>query len=204
MRRLAVLVGSTLAACWPVPAFAWLVYPDRDRPERIIVEIERSYGDVLALASLPAPFDTAFQSAQGPDRFSFRWRYDRDAQGLAFLRVDETGNGAMEFRFADRRFSPGGRLGAAVVLVGNDGQPLHTFYARSEVNPRPGPRGSGIYSAVRLDLSRPPGWWRGVDRMAFFYMSYDPSQKLTEEGVWRAMRRAVERFTRGYGSAQRG
>lgn len=206
MRRafsLAILMAAVLAGA-SQPARAWLIYPDRDRPERLIVEIERGYGDVLTLSSFPPPFNSALQMVQGPDRFSFRWSYDRKAQGLAFLRVDGDGRGAMEFRFIDRDFDADGRLGAAVVLVGKDGTPLHTFYARSDLKRRTGPRGSGAFSAVRLDLARPPAWWRDVDRMAFFFMTYHPIQKLDQEGVWRAMRNAVERFTKGEGSEQRG
>lgn len=199
----AVSMAAVLAAA-SQPASAWLIYPDRDRPERLIVEIERGYGDVLALSSFPPPFNTVLQTLQGPDSFSFRWSYDRRAQGLAFLRVDDKGRGAMEFRFIDRDFASGGRLGAAVVLIGKDGTPLHTFYARSDVKRRAGPRGSGAFSAVRLAVARPVSWWRDVDRMAFFFMTYHPIQKLDQEGVWRAMRNAVERLTKGEGSEQRG
>ena len=204
MRRVLPLCLTLVLVSLASPAWSWLLYPDRERPERLIVEIEKSYGDAVTLRRLPPPYDKAQQEAQGPDALSFRWRYDRQAQGLAFLHVDSAGRGAMEFRFADRNFTAGGRLGAAVVLVGRDGNAMHTFYVRSELNPRPGPRGSGGYSAASLELSRPPAWWRDVDQMIFFFMSYHPIQKLDQEGVWRAMRNAVERITQGKGTSQRG
>lgn len=204
MRRVLPLCLALAFAAPASPSLAWLLYPDRERPERLIVEIERSFGDAVPLRRLPSPFDTALQEEQGPDALSFRWRYDRQAQGLAFLRVDSEGRGALELRFADRNFTPGGRLGAAVVLAGKDGEAMHTFYVRSVRNPRPGPRGSGGFSAARLELSRPPAWWREVDEMIFFFMIYHPIQKLDQEGMWRAMRNAVERITDGKGTSQRG
>ena len=96
------------------------------------MEIEEAYGDLVPFAALPAPFNTAVQTAQGPETLSYRWRYEDEADGLAFLRVDEDGRGIFNFEFQARELIEGRRLGAAAVLVAADGSPLHTFYARTE------------------------------------------------------------------------
>ncbi len=113
------------------PADAWLVYPDRDDPARVIVEIERPYGDVVPFANLPPPFNV-MHSGDGPASLLFRWPYEREAIGSAFLDVGEDGQGAIEFEFVARKLIDGQRLGAAAVLVAKDGTPLHTFYARAD------------------------------------------------------------------------
>lgn len=183
------------------PAGAWLIYPDRDDPARLIVEIERPYGDLVPFASLPGRFDTAVQTARGPEVLSYRWRYGKAADGLAFVQVDEDGRGTITFEFRGSELIDGQRLGAAAVLVAEDGTPLHTFYARTEVGSFAG--GAQSHS-VRLAIDRPPDWWRRLTGIAFFYMSYHPLQKLDDEGIWQAMRRAVGRFTDGQGTEQKG
>ena len=89
MRLTAVCaLGIAGAAMAGGQAGAWLLYPGHDDPARMIVEVERPYGDFVAFGSLPPPFNTAFQTMQGPKTFSYRWRYGRVAQGMAFLNVD--------------------------------------------------------------------------------------------------------------------
>ena len=194
-------VASIAATMAGQPAGAWLIYPDRDDPSRMIVEIEKPYGDLVPFASLPGRFDTAVQTVQGPETLSYRWRYREAADGMAFLRVDEDGTGTIEFEFRARELVDGQRLGAAAVLVAGDGTPLHTFYART---------GTGSFGneakthRVELSIDRPPDWWRRVTGIAFFYMIYHPLQKLDDDGVWQAMRRAVGHFTKGQGTEQRG
>lgn len=202
MRR-TMIRTMTLAAAVTAgqPAAAWLIYPDRDRPRLTIVEIEKPYGDLVPFASLPRPYNTAAQMAQGPQSFVYHWRYAREAVGFAFLSVDEDGRGEMQFRFEARRPVEGARYGAAAVFVSEDGRPLHTFYARADAAPDlAGENGH----RVDLVIERPPEWWRDVSAIRFFYMTYNPIQKLDDEGVWQAMRRAVGHFTRGQGTEQRG
>jgi len=197
----ALTLAALLAAAEPVRA--WLLYPDSDDPDRMIVEIERSYGDLVAFRSLPPPFNTVVQSVQGPETFSYLWRYGKDAKGMAFLRVDEDGRGEIEFEFSVRERLEDRRFGAAAVLVAEGGTPLHTFYARADLAEGSFPDGT-LRHGVRLSVERPPAWWRNVDAVVFFYMSYYPMQKLDDAGVWRAMRRAVGHFSRGQGTEQRG
>jgi hypothetical protein len=182
------------------PAGAWLIYPERDDPARMIVEIERPYGDLVPFAALPGQFGTPVQTTQGPETLSYRWRYGRIAEGMAFLRVNEDGAGAIEFEFRAREPIEGQRLGAAAVLVAGDGTPLHSLYARTDT----GSFGDAATHRVVLAIDRPPDWWRRVTGIAFFYMIYHPLQKLDDEGIWRAMRQAVGHFTRGQGTEQRG
>jgi len=182
-------------------AGAWLLYPDDEKPERIIVEIERAFGEVVPLKALPPPFNSALQTAQGPDTLSFRWRYNPRAQGMAFLRVNAAGDGVLTFRFAVHPVLEGERFGAAAVMVGQDGRALHSFYARADVGEDTG-RATARRGAV-MALSRPPDWWRRVDGIHFFFMHYHPVQKLDDAGSWRAMQTAVRRITKGEGSEQR-
>lgn len=197
-RRLAwTALAAALAA---EPAGAWLVYPDRDDPGRLIVEIEEPTGETIPFAALPAPFDTAVQTLQGPDALSYRWRYEREAEGMASLRVDEEGTATMSFAFTSLDMIEGRRLGAAAVLVSEGGAPLHTFYATTGADAF----ADGKVRRVVLVAQRPPGWWRGVAALSILYMTYHPIRKLDEDEVRQAMRRAVERFTGGRGTEQWG
>lgn len=185
------------------PAAAWLLYPDRDNPRHMIVEIEKTTGDLVAFRLLPPPFNSVVQAAQGPESFTYLWHYGRDAEGTAFLRVDEDGRGTIQFDFAAREKLGDRRFGAAAVLVGEDGTPLHTFYARADLANGTFAQGT-LHHRVSLDIDRPPAWWRNVAAIVFFNMTYHPLQKLGDEGVWRAMRQAVGNFSKGQGTEQRG
>jgi len=203
--RSSLLHAMALAAAVTVsgPAGAWLIYPDRDDPDRIIVEIERPYGDRVPFSNLPPPFNRLVRSQAGSQSLSFRWPYEREAIGSAFLAVDQRGQGHIEFEFVARQLVDGQRLGAAAVLVNKDGTPLHTFYARADTLGGAFDDGTKFHS-VRLTLDRPLAWWRGVDAIVFFNMSYHPIQKLDDAGVWAAMQRAVWNVTKGQGTEQRG
>lgn len=197
-RNLVRAFALAFAAMTGSQASAWLLYPDNDQPERIIVEIERPVGEFVPFSALPPPFDTALQERQQPDTLSYRWRYDLTAQGMAYLQVDEEGDGVMRFHFAAAQFLPGERLGAAAVLVDANGTALHSFYARADLptDTRTGP----IEAIAALDLSRPPQWWRGVDGVTLLFMRYHPIQELDDAEVWTAMRQAVHRITKGQGA----
>ena len=200
MWRTSIWAMVWMAAMAGQPAAAWLLYPDREHPARTIVEIEEAHGDFVPFAALPAPFNTAVQIAQGPETLSYRWRYEDEADGLAFLRVDEDGRGIFNFEFQARELIEGRRLGAAAVLVAADGSPLHTFYARTET----GSFATGRTHRVVLEAERPPDWWRRIAGIGFFYMTYHPIQNLDDADIQSAMRRAVRRFNRGQGTEQWG
>jgi hypothetical protein len=205
MRRSAfiILVAAALLAGGGGHVQAWFAYPPDDRPDRLIVEIDGQVADVVPLSSLPEPFDAALGDRRVAERLSYRWRYGETAQGRAMLIVDEAGRGDLRFEFAAREPVEGVRYGAAMVLLGPDEKPLHTFYARAD----PMRKDSGAPFArhrARFELVRPPDWWRGVEAIAFFRMTYHPSQKVDGLETWRAMRRAVWRLTKGEGTEQRG
>ncbi|MBX3576609.1 MAG: hypothetical protein KF723_05335 [Rhizobiaceae bacterium] len=186
-----------------VPAFAFMLYPDRDNPDALIVLVERPYGDLVEFRMLPKPYDDPLQSTQGPDSLSYRWQYARaPQQGMAFLTVDEDGLGTMHFEFWGEELADGDTLAAAAVLVDRDGKALHSFYARAD-HDRSG-FGGAARAQLRLPLDRPPGWWQEVGGIAFFYMKYFAQQRPDDDGVWVSMERAVELFTRGEGTSQRG
>lgn len=198
MRR--VVLGAMIFAVLAADARAWLLYTDRDDPARWIVEIEQTYGDVVALTSLPPPLNTLVRQAGAPPVPVFRWRYGREAAGEAVLVIDEHGRGKIDFTFELRQPLDGQRLGAAVVLVAGDGTPLHTFYARTGM--MEDAVAAGAQHRVGLALERTPSWWRGVSSLAFFSMRYYPQQELDDAEVQEAMRRAVGNFTKGRGSEQ--
>ena len=195
-RSLLRAAGLLVAGLVGEPAMAWLLYPDGERSQRVIVEIERSFGETVPLKALPPPYHSIVQEAQGVDGLSFRWRYGPHAQGLAFVRVDGEGDGAIAFRFAAERVLAGERLGAALVLVGRDGAALHSFYARADLDAQ---RQAGDRQSAVIELSQPLDWWRQVDGLTVFFMTYHPIQKLDDDAVWTAMRTAVHRITKGEG-----
>lgn len=197
----ALMLAAAMTVCRP--AAAWLIYPDRDAPARTVVEIERPYGDLVAFATLPHPFDRIVRPAGGPKPLLFRWRYSREAVGSAVLEVGAEGRGKIEFEFLARELIDGQRLGAAAVLVARNGTPLHTFYARADTMGGVFDDGTRVFR-VSLTVERPPGWWADIGAIDFFYMTYHPMQKLDDAGVWAAMRRAVGNFTKGQGTEQRG
>ncbi|MGI6852029.1 hypothetical protein [Mesorhizobium sp. 1B3] len=196
----AIMFGAAIVTG---PAGAWLLYPDKADPRHMIVEVERATGDLVPLVALPPPFGTAMGYSGGPDKLTFRWRYGRDAEGAGELLVDGDGRGEMRFDFAARPELDDRRFGAAAVLVGKQGTPLHTFYARADLSRGLFPD-STLRHNVTLAVDRPLDWWQEVEAIAFFSMTYYPLQKLDDEGVWRAMRRAVGRFSKGQGTEQRG
>ena len=203
MRRLAMTVAALIPVLIPAAqSHAYMVYPDRKNPQNLILLIERGTGDLVKFASLPPPFNVARQSAQGPDRFSFRWRYAPGQFGLAYLNVDERGQGVLTVEFINARMVDGDSFGAAAVLVSKDGRPLHTFYARADV--RDGAfEGETDKQRTRLAIKRPLDWWRDVGAISFFYMKYAKYQRLDDAAIWRAMRSVVRIFPKGEGSEQR-
>jgi hypothetical protein len=204
MRR-AMLWATIMAAALTAggSARAWLIYTDRDDPSQWVVEIDRPYGEVVALGSLPPPFNTLVQPPGEPQPPIFRWRYGREARGMAIFAADKGGRARIGFEFILREPIEGQRLGAAAVLISGDGTPLHTFYARADTVGGTF-AGGARHRHVSLALERPPDWWRGVGSIAFFAMRYYPQQELDDADVWEAMRRAVRNFTKGKGTEQRG
>ena len=162
MRTLAMMVAGLIPVLIPgAQSHAYMVYPDRKNPQNLILLIERGTGDLVKFASLPPPFNVARQSAQGPDRFSFRWRYAPGQFGLAYLNVDERGQGVLTIEFTNMGMVDGDSFGAAAVLVSKGGRPLHTFYARADV--RDGAfEGETDKQRTRLAIKRPLDWWRDV------------------------------------------
>jgi hypothetical protein len=203
MRAIAFIAAALVLVLLPAAtAHAYMVYPDRNDPQNLILLIERGTGDVVKLASLPPPFNVALQSAQGPDRFSFRWRYADGQFGLAYLNVDELGRGAFTVEFSNSNIVDGDSFGAAAVLISNGGRPLHTFYARADVG-EASFEGEVDRQRFAMHIERPPEWWLEVGAISFFYMKYAKYQELDDEAMWRAMRSVVEISTKGEGSEQR-
>ena len=184
------------------PAGAFTIVPDDDDPGRIVVVIERDYGEVVPLRALPPPYNRIVQDIQGPDGLSFRWRQFRSTErGMAYIHVFPDGVARMHFEFHGQPLADGDTLGAAAVLADAEGKAMHTFLARADVVGEAFASGGNLHR-VRLEIERPPEWWRRVDAIAFFHMKYYSVQAPDREGVWNAMRRAVERFTRGEGTRQ--
>ncbi len=201
MRALAILAAILVPAFLPAPnVHAYMLAPDRDDPRNLFVAIEKPTGDLVKFATLPPPFNTALQSAQGPDRFSFRWKYSAGQRGLAYLNVDKRGRGALTFEFSSTNMVDGDSFGAAAVLISGE-RPLHTFYARADVRGTSFEGGTDRWR-VRLRIERPPGWWKDVDAISFHYMKYARHQELDDAEMWQAMRSVVEIFTKGEGSEQ--
>jgi hypothetical protein len=202
--RMAAWFATALLALAPAPpASAFMVYPDRDNPDNLIVFVERPYGDLVEFRMLPKPFDQVVQTRQGPDAFSFRWQYAREPQeGMAFLTVDEDGLGTMHFEFWGDGLDDGDTLAAAALLVDRDGRALHVFYAKADYVGAAFAGGSERH-ATRLAVERVPDWWQSVGGVAFFYMKYFTEQRPDEDGVWRAMQRTVDTFGGGKATWQR-
>jgi hypothetical protein len=185
------------------PASAYTVFPDRDDPDRLIVVIEKAYGDLVPFGTLPPPFNKVVQTLQGPDRLSFRWRYGRSSEeGLSWLHVDEDGKATIHFEFRGGETVGEDTLGAAAVLVDGEGRALHSFYARSDFS-GVAPVNGEKRRRVGLSVERPGDWWRRVDGIAYFHMRYHKQRGLDEGEQWGAMQRAVRRFTGGAGTEQR-
>lgn len=195
----AVLLAALAAAG---PAGAYTIIPADEDPNRIIVVIERDYGDVVPLRALPAPYSRIVQNIQGPDGLSFRWRQFRsNEEGMAYIHVSPEGEGRMHFEFYGQPLADGDTLGAAAVLVDAGGSAMHTFMARADVQGEAFASGGNLHR-VQLDLSRPAEWWARVEAIAFFYMKYYQVQAPDRAGIWRAMERAVDRYTNGEGTVQ--
>lgn len=202
MRLIAALTVLTAALAAGEPAAAYTIVPADEEPGRIVVVIERDYGDVVPLRALPSPYDGIVQDSQGPDGLSFRWRQFRSTeQGMAYIHVSPEGAGDMRFEFYGEPLADGDTLGAAAVLVGPDGEAMHTFMARADVEGE-NFAGGGNLHRVRMEIERPANWWARVEAIAFFYMKYYRVQAPDHEGVWQAMQRAVGRFTKGKGTVQ--
>jgi len=210
MRCFSALVLTALII--PVaPASAFMLYPDRDDPDALVVLIEQPYGELVPFKALPKPFDTPVQMAQGPERFSYRWIYGPPLrvfpkpptqEGLAFLTVDEDGVGTMHFEFYGEGFAAGEIFGAVAVLVDAEQRALHAFYARADMS-------AGLEDGSRrpragLAMARPATWWRKVEGIVFFNMKYQPGRFADNDQAWIAMRQAVERITGGTGTEQHG
>ena len=202
LHAVAILAALVPALLQAGHARAYMLYPDSDDPGNLIVVIERATGDLVRFASLPPPYNVARQTAQAPERFSFRWRYARGQQGLAWLNVDAAGRGVLTVEFSSAEMIDGDSFGAAAVLVGKDEEPLHTFYARADVRGTTFDGGTDR-KRIRLALERPPGWWDGVGAISFHYMKYAEHQELDDAEMWEAMRSVVGMFTKGEGTEQR-
>lgn len=198
-----ILTAAAMAvAATALSAQAYTIVPGEE-PGRIFVLVERDLGDPVPLSALPPPFDTIVQTMQGPDRLSFHWRYFRsDEDGLFYIRVDEDGIGTATFAFNDPEPVAGDRLGAAAVLVNREGHAVHSMLARANVDEGAAGREGASYQA-EIALDREPAWWREVETIAFLNMKYYEQQAPSDEGVWQAMHRAVERFTEGRGTSER-
>ena len=202
LRAVAILAALIPALLQAGHARAYMLYPDSDDPRKLIVVIERATGDLVRFASLPPPYNVARQTAQGPERFSFRWRYARGQQGIAWLNVDKRGRGVLTVEFSNGTMVDGDSFGAAAVLVGKDEKPLHTFYAKADVRGTTFDGGTDR-KQVRLTLERPPDWWDDVGAISFHYMKYAGHQELDDAEMWAAMRSVVGIFTKGEGTEQR-
>lgn len=185
------------------PAMGFTIVPADEDSGRIVVVIERDYGDVVPLRALPPPYDRIVQNRQGPDGLSFRWRQFRsNEEGIAYIRVSPQGAGTIFFEFYGKPLADGDTLAAAAVLIGQGGEAMHTFMARADVT-GDGFSGGGKLHRVDMTIERPAGWWARVEAVAFFNMKYYRVQAPDHEGVWQAMQRAVERLTGGKGTLQR-
>jgi hypothetical protein len=204
MRR-AMLFALVLAAALVAAggADAWLIYTDRDDPSQWVVEIEKPYGDVVKLSQLPQPAGALVQPGESSQPIFYRWRYQREAEGLAFIAVDGRGRGRAGFEFILRQPIEGQRLGAAAVLVGKDGKAMHTIYVLADTVGGTF-AGGARHRHISLSIDRAPAWWAQVDAIAFFNMRYYPQQKLGDAEAREAMRRAVSNFRKGQGTEQRG
>jgi hypothetical protein len=206
-QRLREALGRILliAACAQAgPAAAYMIVPTDEDPQRIVVEIDRDFGDRVPLRVLPAPYQDIVQTRQGPERLSFRWQYFRSSeQGLFYIHVDEAGAGQARFEFAGPRLADGDTLGAAAVLVDAAGQPMHTFLAKADVAGEMF-EGGERFHRVAIGLDRPPEWWRSVDAVIFLNMKYYRQQRPEGDAVWMAMERAVRHAAGGLGTSQRG
>ena len=195
---------SAAAMLWAGEAAAFMIVPVEEAPDRIVVEIERSYGDRVPLKALPPPYNDIVQILQGPERLSFRWEHFRSGeQGLFFIHVDEDGAARARFEFAGRALADGDTLGAAAVLLDAAGAPLHALMARADVTDGVF-AGGGPLHRVPMEFVRTPEWWRSVDSVLFLNMKYYRQQKPSDAGVWLAMERAVRRAAGALGSLQRG
>jgi hypothetical protein len=206
-QRLREALGGILligACALPGEAAAYMIVPGDEDPHRIVVEIDRDFGDRVPLRVLPPPYRNIVQSVQGPERLSFRWQYFRSSeQGLFYIHVGEDGSGQARFEFAGPRLADGDTLGAAAVLLDAAGRPMHTFLAKADVEGEAFAGGSRFHR-VALGLERPPEWWRAVDSVVFLNMKYYRQQRPEGEAVWAAMERAVRHAAGGLGTSQRG
>jgi hypothetical protein len=185
------------------PASAYTIFPDRDDPDKLIVLVERAYGDLVPFGALPPPFNKVVQTLQAQERLSFRWRYGTSREeGLSRLHVDEDGKATVHFEFRGEETVGEDTLGAAAVLVDAEGRALHSFYAKSDFSDV-APVNGEKRRRVSLSVERPADWWREVEGIAYFYMRYHKQRDLGEAEQWRAMQRAVWRFTGGAGTEQR-
>jgi hypothetical protein len=203
MRRAMLFAPALAAVLAAEPARAWLIYTDRDDPAQWVVEIEQPYGDVVKLGQLPRPAGALVRTDAATQPVFYRWRYAREAEGLAFIVVDREGHGHVGFEFILREPIEGQRLGAAAVLVGKDGKAMHTIYVLADTVAGTF-AGGARHRHVSFALERAPAWWAGVDAIAFFNMRYYPQQKLGDAEAREAMRRAVSNFRKGQGTEQRG
>jgi hypothetical protein len=203
MRRAMLFAVVLAAALVAVPARAWLIYTDRDDPSQWVVEIEQPYGDLVKLSQLPQPAGALVQTEELAQPIFYRWRYDRQAEGLAFIAVDRRGHGRAGFEFILRQPIEGQRLGAAAVLVGKDGEAKHSIYVLANTVGGTFP-GGARHRHISLSIERAPAWWADVEAIAFFNMRYYPQQKLGDAEAWEAMQRAVSNVRKGQGTEQRG
>ena len=124
-----------------------------------MLAIDRPNGDVVPLKALPEPYDEIVQTLQGPDGLSFRWRQFRSTeQGMAYIHVTPEGAGVMRFEFYGEPLGDGDTLGAAAVLADWNGEAMHSFMARADVQGETF-AGGGKLHRVQMEIERPPEWW---------------------------------------------
>jgi hypothetical protein len=180
------------------PAHAWLSYPDRDDPNLTVVEIEKETGETIALAALPAPF--AESPKPGRQNLIFFWRYERLAEAKASFML--AGNGATAtLVFKARNPSQDLKFGAVLILMDKQETAMHAFYARADLRDRVFASGE-LTHQLMFTVNKSPGWWSRVSSIAIYRMTYYPLQKLNDDEIWQAMRRAVGRAATG-GTEQR-
>lgn len=198
-----ILTVAALAVTGEVAAYT--IVPFEEDPGRIVVEIERAYGDRVPLRALPPPYRSLVQTRQGVATLSFRWQYFRSSeQGLFYIRVEDDGAGVAHFEFGGPAPGAGDTIGAAAVLVDAAGTALHTFMARADVSEDGGFADGSRFHRVALALRRPVAWWEQVDAIVFLNMKYYRQQRPVGDAVWMAMENAVRRAAGDTGPLQRG
>lgn len=197
-RTLRSAIAAALLAAQP--AFAFMIAPAGEEPGDYVVVIEAALGDHVPLAALPPPYNRLGGPAWPDGGLSFEWRYFRSPErGRAVLVFDEDERAAMAFEFHGEPLADGDTIAAAAALVDARGAPIRTLYAAARVVDGAFGNGTTLHRSS-APVEEPPQGWEEVAGFTFFAMKYYAIQNLDEDGVARAMRRAVERVTGGGGA----